>query len=420
VEDRDEPFLVIGERHFTTQRGLAPDPHWLRVPQRGLYTGVMVVGAVGTGKTSAALYPFTDQLLRWRADDGQRKVGGLVLEVKGDFCGQVRDILTRAGRGDDYVEISLGGNISYNPLHNDLDPYALAYAIGSLLNNLHGRSKEPFWQQAYTDLVKFVILLRRLSQGYTTLADVYRTILDESHINLDLERLSRQFAVPPEVVIIRTEDYETHCASDARWSHWFVEDLLHQAHPYDAGLETYLAGLTIPFVVRGTQSEAWQGRKQQWEAVNRWYKSGWSTLDARLRSSIRSFARSRTCCATRRSPRSWLMTAGSTCSSSAPLGWRASTTGGWTPARSWPRSRTSPGRAGMNSRRRSPCWTRGSRTGRAAPPCVGRFPPRRSIPWTLAAVRRHLQPLLLRRLPRCPLCRQRTNGTHQPRGPSRM
>jgi hypothetical protein len=188
VEDRDEPFLVLGERHCTTRRGHAPDPQWLRVPQRGLYTGVMVVGAVGTGKTSAALYPFTHQLLRWRADDRQRKVGGFVLEVKGDFCGQVRDILTRAGRGDDYVEIWLGGNISYNPLHNDLDPYALAYAIGSLLNNLHGRSKEPFWQQAYTDVVKFVILLRRLSQGYTTLADVYRTILDESHINLDLER----------------------------------------------------------------------------------------------------------------------------------------------------------------------------------------------------------------------------------------
>jgi hypothetical protein len=41
------------------------------------------------------------------------------------------------------------------------------------LNNLFGKSKEPFWQQAYTDLLKFVILLRRISDGYTTLADVY-------------------------------------------------------------------------------------------------------------------------------------------------------------------------------------------------------------------------------------------------------
>ena len=37
-------------------------------------------------------------------------------------------------------------------------------------------------------------------------------------------------------------------------------------------------------------------------------------------------------------------------------------------------------------------------------PSVGRFSPRRRIQWTLALVRRHLQPLLLRRLPSCPLC----------------
>ena len=78
-------------------------------------------------------------------------------------------MLTRAGRADDYLEIGLGGDVCYNPLHNDLDPYAVAYAIATLLNNLFGKSKEPFWQQAYTDLLKFVILLRRITDGYTTL-----------------------------------------------------------------------------------------------------------------------------------------------------------------------------------------------------------------------------------------------------------
>ena len=67
----------------------------------------MILGAVGTGKTSACMYPYVDQLLRWRAEDPERKVGGLVLEVKGDFCRQVRSMLVSAGRGDDYVEIGL-------------------------------------------------------------------------------------------------------------------------------------------------------------------------------------------------------------------------------------------------------------------------------------------------------------------------
>ena len=61
----------------------------------------------------------------------------------------------------------------YNPLHNDLEPYALAYSIATLLNNLYGKGKEPFWQQAYTDLLKFVILLRRITDGYTTFSEIY-------------------------------------------------------------------------------------------------------------------------------------------------------------------------------------------------------------------------------------------------------
>ena len=51
------------------------------------------------------------------------------------------------------VEISLDSEFRYNPLHNDLDAYALAFNIASLLNNLFGRGKEPFWQQAYTCLL---------------------------------------------------------------------------------------------------------------------------------------------------------------------------------------------------------------------------------------------------------------------------
>ena len=33
-----------------------------------------------------------------------------------------------------------------------LDSYSLAYTISTLLNQLFGKSKEPFWQQAYTKL----------------------------------------------------------------------------------------------------------------------------------------------------------------------------------------------------------------------------------------------------------------------------
>jgi hypothetical protein len=284
-EARLTPSLVLGEAHHQTQTGRAPEPTWLIIPQRGLYTGVMILGAVGTGKTSACMYPYVDQLLRWRSDDADRKVGGLVMEVKGDFCRQVRAILMESGRGDDYVEIGLDTGVCYNPLHNDLDPYAVAYAIATLLNNLFGKSKEPFWQQAYTDLLKFVILLRRLTDGYTTFSEVYRYILDDTQIDRDIRRLKNALSEPPDCLVIPTEEYRL-LGTQRSWTHWFAEDDDHMAHPYDAQLETYLDSRGVRYAVRRAQGSGWATRKHQLEALDRWYFNGWSRLDPRLRSSI--------------------------------------------------------------------------------------------------------------------------------------
>src|SRR5205085_3492647 len=130
-----------------------------------------------------------------------------VLEVKGDFCAQVRTILKEAGREQDYLEIGLDTDVCYNPLHNDLDPYAVAYAIATLINNLFGRSSEPFWQQAYTDLLKFVISLRRITEGYTTLAEVYRYVIDDSLIGKNISTLNELSKERIDAIIVSDTDY---------------------------------------------------------------------------------------------------------------------------------------------------------------------------------------------------------------------
>ena len=117
-EERPAPTLVLGETHFENMPGRAPSPGWLTIPQRGLYTGVMILGAVGTGKTSACM-PLRRSLLRWRAGDPDQRIGGLVLEVKATSVSKCR-ILKHAGRERDYVEIGLDP-LLLQPLHNDLD-----------------------------------------------------------------------------------------------------------------------------------------------------------------------------------------------------------------------------------------------------------------------------------------------------------
>ena len=284
-ETRPSPVLVLGETHFKTTPGRAPDPHWLTIPQRGLYTGVMILGAVGTGKTSACMYPYVDQLLRWRASDPDSKLGGLVLEVKGDFCRQVKGMLAAAGRSGDYLEIGLESGVCYNPLHNDLDPYAVAYAVATLLNNLFGKSKEPFWQQAYTDLLKFVISLRRITDGYTTLAEVSRFIVEDEKIDKNIRTLKAQFAQPQEVIAIRREEYQGPIRH-MPWTLWTPHGATHVVHPYDAELDAHLAGHKIPYEVRTGDAAICADRRHRLEAIDRWFTNTWRRLDPRVKASI--------------------------------------------------------------------------------------------------------------------------------------
>ena len=284
-ETRPSPSLVLGESHLPTTPGRAPAPTWLTIPQRGLYTGVMIVGAVGTGKTSACVYPYVDQLLRWHADDPDRKIGGLVLEVKGDFCRQVQTMLASAHREGDYLEIGLDGNVCYNPLHNDLEPYAVAYAIATLINNLFGRSSDPFWQQAYTDLLKFVITLRRITDGYTTLSEVYQYIIDDHKIDTAISDVKKQFDTKRSVIIVTGADYHVYLER-APWKLWFTLDDGSMAHPYEAELENHLASGNTSFEVKAIVASVSADRRHRLDAVERWFKNTWQRLDGKVRTSI--------------------------------------------------------------------------------------------------------------------------------------
>ncbi len=279
----EKPQIVIGETHRRTQPGPSEQPGWLAVPQRGLFAGTAVFGAVGSGKTSCCMYPFARQVLGWHADEPKLRPGGLVLEVKGDFCHQVRQILRELGRADDYVELSLDGDWCYNPLECDLDPYSLAYQIASLLNQLFGKGKEPFWQQAYTNLVKFVILLFRVCDGYVTLQDVYRTTLDDESLKQKIEEARGQLDLVAEVRL-GIEEYKTHIPTlpDRTWEYdektgeWYVRG--------DQELVEILQERKIKFEL--VEPEPADAAQRQLQTVVTWYRHDWSQLDARLRSSI--------------------------------------------------------------------------------------------------------------------------------------
>ena len=214
--DDPEPSLVIGEQHHRTRFEEVRNPRWLVIPEKGLYTGLLILGAIGTGKTTACMRPFTRQLLTWQAGNPAKRAAALCLEVKGDFCFDVEKMLKDCKRSDDYIELNMKPDgYAWNPLAAPwMDSSSLAGTIASLLNQLYGKGKEPFWQQAYTDLAQWLIELKRLDYPpWVTMVDLYHYVLQDELVTADIaamkQRLDERWAKPDVVdLCVDAELYE--------------------------------------------------------------------------------------------------------------------------------------------------------------------------------------------------------------------
>ena len=279
--------LVVGELHHPRKQIPAEMPRWLTLPERGLFTGIAIIGAVGSGKTAACMYPFAEQILAYQAGDKGRRIGGLILEVKGDFCARVREILTRHGRAEDYVEISLGSEYRYNPLHNDLDAYALAYSIASLLNNLFGRGKEPFWQQAYTNLVKFIILLHKVAFDYVTLFDVYECVINPDLLEGRIREAERRL-IEADFALLWEEEYLKHPKDLEPFSFRLDTESNRYRAPLTPGLAAVLKAKNVQWEAEQASSAnpVPAKKKAQLAAVRRWFFHDWKRIEPKLRTSI--------------------------------------------------------------------------------------------------------------------------------------
>jgi hypothetical protein len=288
---RNDLFLILGEFHHPTKIVKGANPQWLTIPEKGLFTGIGIFGAIGTGKTSCCMRPFAEQLIAFRASQPERRIGGLMLEVKGDFCHQIREIARQNGREDDYVEIALDSEYRYNPLHNNLDSSALAYSVASLLNNLYGRGKEPFWQQAYTNMLQHIILLHKVLFDYVTFFDVYECAISPPKLEKRIEEGRYRFEAH-ESICVTPEVYGNEKFTAFFSEFRFAYDEQHSLYkaPITGKLDELLrkhdAGMQFQRITTDAPPEVDHIKRQQLEAVQRWYFDDWMGLERKLRSSI--------------------------------------------------------------------------------------------------------------------------------------
>ena len=279
---------MIGEVHHPVEAREIFNPSWLTIPERGLYTGVAIFGAVGSGKTSACMHPFARQLLSWQAENPQKRAAALMLEVKGDFCHDIRRILIEAGRGKDYIELGMKGRWQWNPLSAWwLDSYSLAYTVSSLLNQLFGKGKEPFWQQAYTNLVRWIIELHRIfPERWVTLQQVYRCAIDPDLFAAKIEQAEAwSDELNKGTVFVRADLVGANKMKLAEWVWEGATDVEEQQAVYSRALLNKLDELKLTYRVVWDPGPGDEVRERV-EAVKRWFVNDWQTLDNKVKSSI--------------------------------------------------------------------------------------------------------------------------------------
>ena len=282
------PAIVIGEVHHPVEAREVFNPSWLTIPERGLYTGVAIFGAVGSGKTSACMNPFARQLLGWQAGSQQKRAAALVLEVKGDFCHDIRQILVEAGRGQDYIELGMDARSQWNPLSAWwLDSYSLAYTVSSLLNQLFGKGKEPFWQQAYTNLVRWIIELYRVfPERWVTLQQVYRCAIDPELFAAKIEEAEKlSDDLNTGTVFVKPDVLKAQVMNLVDWKWKVAPGGQQQQAVYTRPLKEKLDELNIPHEIVWEPGPG-EDTRERVEAVKRWFVHDWQTLDNKIRSSI--------------------------------------------------------------------------------------------------------------------------------------
>lgn len=182
--------ITIAELHNRKTGQQIEKPSWLRLEGDGLFGSTLVLGRPGTGKTSSLILPAAEELLEYRKSDQQHRIGGLVLDVKGNLWNRIRLLAENAGRGDDCVTVRLAGEVRYNPIHYpNLSPEQLADELMQTIAILNkGKTGgDAFWLDKARSVIAHGLGLLRGSLGYVTLHEVHMLFSDDSEVDQAVE-----------------------------------------------------------------------------------------------------------------------------------------------------------------------------------------------------------------------------------------
>lgn len=149
------------------------------IHEKGLFQNILITGSIGSGKTSSAIYNILDQLVR-------QDLGGLILDVKGNFIDTVKELLIKYNRIEDLKVIGIDSRYSYNPLDNsDISAAEIAYRLKNVLTLLSvNNTSDSYWlDKAASTLECFIILCRYYNDNAVNFDELNKLVIDTNYLN---------------------------------------------------------------------------------------------------------------------------------------------------------------------------------------------------------------------------------------------
>lgn len=165
------------------------------IPEKSMYQNILVVGSIGSGKTSSAMYPFTKQLIKHKCDNSEEKLSFLILDVKGNYYSKVLSFAKIFNRLDDVIVIEYGGKFKYNPLDKpDLKASVLANRLKTIMLLFSPNNSESYWLDKVEQILEScIVLLRSAYNNYLTFYELNKLVCDKDYYTTIKELIRTNF-----------------------------------------------------------------------------------------------------------------------------------------------------------------------------------------------------------------------------------
>ncbi len=159
----------------------------IHINEKGLYQNILITGSIGSGKTSSAISVILDGLIK-------NNLGGLVIDVKGNFYSEAFKIAKKYNREQDIYLISIDKGNGYNPLdYNELSSVELSNRIINVLKLISdSNNSDPYWLDKAEGYIRDMISIIRVYNNITNFEEIHKLVTSKEYLIEKIEEVKEK------------------------------------------------------------------------------------------------------------------------------------------------------------------------------------------------------------------------------------